>query len=138
MSAVLTPITAQVVPRRPTRRTGWLSPQHRAETATRTPKQGDPFPYHVVRYGTFANEGKVSYGHHLNYFTAIPQQQSIANKFFGYVRKVYRPKQTSIPRGRQRALGGDVNIETPEPMTFGDFATFSGLNRERIRTATRG
>ena len=129
---------AIVPPHKPRPRTT-LSPGHVTRTRQDVLDAGDPFnPRNIVHSSDFYMEGKPWHdpGVHVNFYDNSPSTNAIMNRFFGTVSKLRYLRQPSrIVRGRQRALGGDVIIEAPTPVTYGDFATYtSGV----IHTASRG
>lgn len=100
---------------------------------------GDPFnPRNLVYPSDFYMQGKPWHdpGIHVNFYENARSTNSIMNRFFGTVSKLRYLRQPSrIVRGRQRALGGDVIVEAPPAVTYGDFATYrAGV----IHTASRG
>lgn len=134
--------TAYVERRNPTpRTTNW--PAHATSTRQETPDQGDPFnARNIVHEGDFYMVGKpwADPGTHHNVYTNIPGIQAIAQKFWGALfTKVDHVRGIRTPRGRSHTVGGvsgDMNVQAPAPLSYGDFATFDGTTRDIIRGAT--
>lgn len=132
---------AFVPPHAPRNERGALRPGHAFDTRHPQTMQGDPFnPRNVVQYQDFFSQGKPwdHPGHHVNLYAAPHAIHAVMEPMFGFIatklRYVRQPNR--IIRGRQRALGQDVNVEIPPIATYGDFATYT--TGTRIRTATRG
>lgn len=122
-------------------KSGTWAPGHAMDTRAPQTMQGDPFnPRNVVQSSDFYAEGKPwdHPGHHVNLYASPRQWNAVMERKFGFIatklRYIRQPNR--IIRGRQRALGQDVNVESPQPATYGDFATYA--SGTRIRTATRG
>lgn len=122
-------------------KSGTWAPGHAMDTRAEQTMQGDPFnPRNVVQYSDFFSEGKPwdHPGHHVNLYAATRAINAVMERKFGFIatklRYIRQPNR--IIRGRQRALGQDVNVDAPQPATYGDFATYT--TGTRIRTATRG
>lgn len=120
---------------------GTFYPGHAMDTRHPQEQQGDPFnPRNVVQYQDFYAVGKPwdHPGHHVNLYTNVHGIHAVMENTFGFIatklRYIRQPNR--IIRGRQRALGQDVNVDMPQPATYGDFATYA--SGTRIRTATRG
>lgn len=133
---------ADVPPKKPLPgKNGTWAPGHAMDTRAAQTVQGDPFnPRNIVQYQDFYSQGKPwdHPGHHVNLYAAPRAIHAVMEPLFGFIatklRYVRQPNR--IIRGRQRALGQDVNIETPQVATYGDFATYT--SGTRIRTAMRG
>lgn len=134
--------TAYVERRKPTARiTNY--PAHGVTTAQPIPDQGDPFnPRNIVHEGDFYHVGKIrdDPGTHHNVYTNIPGIQAIAQKFWGQMfSKVDHVRGIRTPRGRAHTvsgISGDFNVQSPEAVSYGEFATIDGTPRQRIRSAT--
>lgn len=130
------------VPRRPpvTRRVAINQPAHAMMTRMPERVDGDPFnTRNVVQSGDFYADGKpwAHPGKHVNLYTNIAGIHAVMEPLFGYISKLrYIRQPNRLVRGRQRALGQDVNVDKPPTVAAGDFATYTA--NQRIRTATRG
>lgn len=110
---------------------GTLGPHHAFQSHAPIPAQGDPFnTRNIVHYGDEYMMGKPRHdpGHHINLYESIAALQATMEPFWGFVatKLLYRRQPNRLVHGYGPGfMAADVNIDVPEPSTYGDFATYT-------------